>query len=104
MSFSHRSDFLALQRQSAEQRRKGTTFRDAYLWPCINVEDLVRSKALLLFLNARGRHLSEAFAHADFDANHVDQASLAIRSAFLNEYTMLLHEQKTSQTYDQLVS
>lgn len=104
MSASHRPDFLALQRESTEQRRKGTRFRDAYWWPYINLEDLVKPKSLLLFLNARGRHLPEAFAHADFDATHLGQTSLAIRSAFLNGHTMLLHGQKTAETYGQLIS
>ena len=104
MPSSHRPDFLALANESADQRRNGTKYRDAYWWPYINVEDLVKPKSLLLFLNARGRHLPEAFAYADFDATHVGQTSLAIRSAFLNCYTMLLHGQKTSEEYGRLIS
>jgi len=38
------------------------------MWPAINVEDLVKGKALLLLLNSRGRNTPQMFAHADFDA------------------------------------
>lgn len=104
MSSTHRPDFQALQRESHQQRCNGTKFRDAYLWPYINVEDLTKGKSLLLFLNARGRHLPDEFAHADFDAAHLGHTSFAIRSAFLNLHTMLLRGQTTPEAYGRLVS
>ncbi|KAI9879339.1 MAG: hypothetical protein M1830_008799 [Pleopsidium flavum] len=104
MPSTHRPDFQALRRESTQQRCDGTKFRDAYLWPYINVEDLTKGKSLLLFLNARGRHLPDTFAHADFDAVQLGQTSLAIRSAFLNEHTMLLSGQTTPEAYGQLVA
>ncbi|KAF2877930.1 hypothetical protein BDV95DRAFT_600621 [Massariosphaeria phaeospora] len=36
-------------------------------WPYIDLEDLSRPKALLMFLNSRGRHLSDKFAHSDLE-------------------------------------
>lgn len=104
MASTHRPDFQALQRETPEQRSSGTKFRDAFLWPYINLEDLSSSKLLLLFLNSRGRHLPEAFGHADYEAAHVGMTSLAIQSPFLNEHTMLLRGQTTPKTYGQLIA
>ena len=104
MPTTHRPDFQALQRESNQQREQGTKFRDAYLRPYINIEDLVKGKSLLLFLNARGRHFPDAFAHADYEASHVGTTSRAIRTAFLNEYTMVLRGQTTAETYGQLIA
>jgi hypothetical protein len=53
MSVGHRPDFEAYWKESQEQRVKRTQFREAFIWPYINVEDLCRGKILLLFLNAR---------------------------------------------------
>ena len=104
MSSTHRPDFQALQRESPQQRKSGTKFRDAFLWPYINLEDLSTSKLLLLFLNSRGRHLPEVFAHADYDAAHLGMTSLAIQSPFLNLHTILLRGQTTPNTYGRLVA
>ena len=104
MSPTHRPDFQALQRESPQQRSSGTKFKDAFWWPYINLEDLSTSKLLLLFLSSRGRHLPEAFAHADYDAAHIGMTSLAIQSPFLNEHTMFLRGQTTPKTYGQLVA
>ncbi|MCJ1236686.1 hypothetical protein MMC14_004668 [Varicellaria rhodocarpa] len=104
LSSAHRPDFEALHRESANQRAKGTKFLDAYLWPYINLEDLAKWKPLLLLLNARGRHLPDVFAHADYNASQVGETSGATRPAFLNEYTMLLNGKITSATYGQLVA
>lgn len=75
----------------------------AFMWPYINVEDLVVGKTLLLFLNARGRNQPYLFAHADFEAVRFGQVSHAIGIAFLNEYTMYL-DGKTPEKYGRLVS
>jgi hypothetical protein len=104
MSSTHRPDFQALRRETPQQRNSGTRFRDAFLWPYINLEDLSSSKLLPLFLTSRGRHLPEAFAHADYEAAHVGMTSLAIQSPFLNEHTLLLRGQTTPKTYGRLVA
>lgn len=104
MSSTHRPDFQALRRETPQQRSSGTRFRDAFLWPYINLEDLSSSKLLPLFLTSRGRHLPEAFAHADYEAAHVGMTSLAIQSPFLNEHTLLLRGQTTPKTYGRLVA
>ena len=104
MSVTHRPDFGALLRETPEQRMKGTKFKEAFMWPYINVEDVTKGKSMLLFLNSRGRHLPHVFAHADYDTAHIGETSGAIRSPFLNSYTMLLRGQTTPETYGQLVA
>lgn len=104
MSKTHRPDFVALRRERQEARTQGSRYRDAYLWPYINLEDLTQSKNLLLFLNSRGRNLPESFAFADFEAAHVGIVSQAVQRPFLNQYTMLLSGQTVAENYGKLVA
>lgn len=39
--------------------------REPFLWPSINLEDLVKTRNMLIFLHARGRHQPHEFVHAD---------------------------------------
>jgi hypothetical protein len=104
MSKDHRPDFVALQKETVQMRRHGSQYRDAYLWPYINVEDLVQSKHLLLFLNSRGRHPPETFALADYEAAHLGLVSQAVERSFLNGYTMLLYGQTKAEDYGKVVA
>lgn len=45
----------------------GDRLHAARAWPYINVEDLLRPKALLIFLNSRGRHHPNKFAISDLE-------------------------------------
>lgn len=48
----HRPDFYALSKESLETRRSGSSsFRDAYLLPFANLDDLSKPNNLPLFLN-----------------------------------------------------
>ena len=107
MPVRHRPDLQILlnERETPQQRHDATKYRDSYLWPDINQDDLVQNRQLLLLLlNSRGRHLPEEFAHADLNVFHIGRVSGAIRPIFLNGSTMLLSGQRTAQTYGQLVS
>ncbi|MCJ1385502.1 hypothetical protein MMC17_008625 [Xylographa soralifera] len=104
MSLSHRPDYKVIDNETVQERQKGTRYREAYLWPYINIEDLVQGKSLLIFLNSRGRYLPEAFSNADLEAAHVGIVSMAINRPFLNEYTMILHGQTTLHAYGKLLS
>ena len=85
-------------------RSGGTKFREAYMWPDMNVEDLVKGKTLLLLLNSRGRNTPRMFAHADWEAMRVGHVSGAcMPPSFLNLHTILL-EGDTVETYGRLVS
>ncbi|RDL41426.1 uncharacterized protein BP5553_01405 [Venustampulla echinocandica] len=103
MSSTHRPDYEALRKEGPQLKSRGTRFREAYIWPYINVEDLVRGKTLLLFLNSRGRHSPSLFAHTDFEAMRLGNVSTAVMPAFLNLHTMLL-DGETIETYGRLVS
>ncbi len=102
MSAAHRPDFTALTKEG-QYKTQGTKFREAYMWPYMNVEDLVKGKSLLLFLNSRGRNPPHMFAHADFDAGRLGHVSGAVMPAFLNLHTMLL-EGESVESYGRLVS
>lgn len=99
----HRPDFYALTKETPEQRRGTTKFYDHFLYPEINVHDLTEARLLLVFLNSRGRHRPEEFAHADANATHIGRTSGAIRPAFLNQHTMLLSGQSKPEYYGQLM-
>lgn len=47
---THRPDFRALERESPKQMQSGTKFRDAFMWPYINLEDLTHSIAAIATL------------------------------------------------------
>ncbi|CAF9938008.1 MAG: hypothetical protein HETSPECPRED_000739 [Heterodermia speciosa] len=100
----HRPDFAALRREGADETRSGTRFRDAFLLPSMNLEDLMKPKPLLMFLNARGRQDPDIFANADFNSVHLANTSQAIMSGYMSGYTMLLLGQKSASSYGRLIS
>lgn len=104
MAAMHRPDFDAFKKESPEQRNRGTKFRDSFIWPYINQEDLGTAKALPLLLNARGRHPPSAFAAADGNMMHVGRVCGAIVPIFLNEWTMILNGVTNAEEYGKLVS
>ncbi|KAL8792654.1 MAG: hypothetical protein Q9195_004714 [Heterodermia aff. obscurata] len=100
----HRPDFAALRREGADKTRAGIRFHDAFLLPSINLEDLVKPKPLLMFLNARGRQDPDIFVNADFNSIHLANTSQAIIPAYISGHTMLLLGQKSASTYGRLIS
>jgi len=102
MSLQHRPDFAALWKESDQERRTGTKFREAYLWPYINLEDLSKPHTLLLLLNARAKHAPDAFAFADFDAIRLGMVTRAIKPAVLWGHHMIFRDRKTPETYGEL--
>lgn len=102
MSATHRPDYEALRKEGGDFRSHKTKFREAYLWPYMNVEDLVKNTSMLLFLNARGRHPPYMFAHADIAATRIGRGSGHTMTAFLNLHTMFLTGLDVN-TYSRLV-
>ena len=82
---------------------QGTRYRDCFLWPYINLEDLTKPRTLLLFMSARGRHQPGEFAAADGEAFHFGITSQAIVPAFLNEHVMMFTGRTEPDTYGQLI-
>ncbi|KAF7556888.1 hypothetical protein G7046_g6177 [Stylonectria norvegica] len=65
MRAAHRPDFAAFRKESAERRKNGTQYKDHYMWPQVDQEDLLKPRTLLLLLlDARGRHYPSQFAGA----------------------------------------
>ena len=104
MATTHRPDFEAFRLESPQAREAGTRFREAYLWPYINQEDLLKPKILLLFLKSRSRNQPDAFAAADMEATHLGRVANAIMPPFLNHYTMYFHGRNTAASYGELVA
>ncbi|KAG0272108.1 hypothetical protein BGZ95_012158 [Linnemannia exigua] len=101
MSASHRPDMAAFFR---EKSRSATAFREAYLWPHVNQEDLLKPKLFLIFLNARARNFPSAFSAADLQSFRFANTSGKVTAAFLNEYTVMFTGRNTPETYGQVYS
>ncbi|KAF9354127.1 hypothetical protein BGX34_011193 [Mortierella sp. NVP85] len=101
MSTSHRPDMEAFFR---EKSRSDTAFREVYLWPHVNQEDLLKRKLFLIFLNARARNSPSAFSAADHQSFRFAITTGKVSAAFLNEHTMMFTGRNTPETYGQLYS
>ena len=104
MSTTHRPDFAALRSESLDQRKSGTKYKHAYMFPFINLEDLVKAKNLLLLFHSRGHNLPSVFAWTDLKTQSLYLASGAARVLSLEGHTMLLTNQATASTYGCLIS
>lgn len=104
MPSMHRPDFEALRREAPGQTKAGTQFYDSFLLPSLNLEDLLKPRTLLLFLNARGRHDPDIFVNTDFNSIHLAHTSQALVPAYISGYTMLLIGQKSVSKYGRLIS
>lgn len=87
----HRPDFDAFRKESQPDYGRGSKYREFFMWPYINQDDLLNTKALPLLLNARGRHHPSQFAGADIGAMHLGLVTMAIMPIFLNEHVMILN-------------
>ncbi|KAI1530130.1 hypothetical protein PtrSN001C_008779 [Pyrenophora tritici-repentis] len=96
MSTHHRPDVEAWRRRAKS--------KEAYLWPYINLEDLIQRKTMLLLLHFRGRHHPREFIHSDLEQAAFGKVSGMTMPAFLNEYTMYFHRGETADRYGELIS
>ncbi|KAI0968498.1 hypothetical protein F4678DRAFT_482080 [Xylaria arbuscula] len=106
MSSTHRPDYLAFRKtntRDGEASVSGNKFKDQYMWPHINQEDLVMPKTLLLLLNARGRNPPAAFAGDDFASMYLGFASMSLIPVHLDEHVMLLHGARNAEEYGTLI-
>ncbi|KAK3351069.1 LOW QUALITY PROTEIN: hypothetical protein B0H65DRAFT_567970 [Neurospora tetraspora] len=106
MAPNHRPDFEAFLKESEQQRMMGTKYRDWFIWPYINQEDLSRPRLLPLLLNSRGRHHPCTFAGIDATNTKFAFVTKAVVPIFLNEYTMILNgvDEKHPDEYGKLLS
>ncbi|KAJ4001443.1 hypothetical protein F5050DRAFT_1891180 [Lentinula boryana] len=99
----HRPDLWALRQETREKRRSdGTKYRDAFLLPELNLEDLVKPKNILLLFNSRGRNSPDIFAFTDFEKIRLARTSEAVPIPFKNECTIYLTGQN-AKSYGKLV-
>ncbi|KAK7750173.1 hypothetical protein SLS62_007924 [Diatrype stigma] len=105
MATPHRPDFDAFRRTNRKhQPVSGERFRDQYMWPHINQDDLLKPKSLLLLVNARGRNPPPDFAGADYEAMHLGLVTKHIKPWYLNCYVMVLHGATNAEEYGKLVA
>ena len=105
MASLHRPDFQALQRESIVERRANETqLRNEFLFPYINLEDLLKASNLLLFLHSRGHNTPGVFAYSDQHTQHLGRTSTAIQPTYLSGYTMLLSGQTSPETYGKIIA
>ncbi|KAF8635999.1 hypothetical protein AX15_000160 [Amanita polypyramis BW_CC] len=74
------------------------------MWPHINLEDLLKPKLLLIFLNARGRHPPSAFSGVDANSVKFGMVTEKLIPVFLNNYTMMLTGRNTPETCGELIA
>lgn len=104
MAVTHRPDFDALMRETIDVRRRNASqFRNEYLFPFINLEDLLKANNLLLFLNSRGHNKPDVFAFLDTQTHPLGGTSLAIQPPYVGGYTMLLSGQTSPESYGKLL-
>ena len=94
----------AISHESIEQRRAGTKFRNTFLFPYINLEDLLTAKNLLLFFQSRGHNLPDVFAHHDLMATFLGRRSTAIQPLYIDGYTMFFCGTLVPEAYGMLAS
>ena len=100
MSPTHRPDFDAFARRKPGRQLMS---KDPYMWPHINLEDLLKPKLFLIFLNARGRNHPGAFATADEDSVRCGIVTKNLVPAFLNNYTMMFTGRNMPDVYGELI-
>lgn len=103
MASVHRPDFQAFRREVKGDRETRTLFRDHYMWPYINQDDLCKPNVLLLLLNARGRNLPGVFAAGDLEAMYLGRRLGALKSPHVRGYIMVMDGPLHEEDYGKLV-
>ncbi|KAI1405313.1 hypothetical protein F4819DRAFT_10347 [Hypoxylon fuscum] len=104
MAAVHRPDFNAFRKKNGQLSELQTRYREHFMWPHINQEDLSRPKTLPLLLNARARHPPPEFSGADNAAMHLGYVTRAIVPIFLNQHTMIINGATNAQEYGKLIA
>lgn len=104
MARSHCPDFEALEQESERQRYENTQFREAYMWPYINEEDLAQPRHMLLFMSTRGRCHPSQLVPGDHMARKVGLRSFSLRTQSLLNYCIDLRGEGGDKGYGKLWS
>ena len=103
MAKNHRPDWNAFTMETQAQREKHTQYRDHFLLPHINLEDLTKTSNLLLLLNSRGRNHPSLFAAYDLEYSHLGFITLATFPYIIDQYTMFLQGITDQEGYGRVV-
>jgi hypothetical protein len=93
MAESHRPDCVEMAnnlKEALQLRDRVTSPSDACTWPYINLEDLMKPKSLLIFLNARGRNAPMSFARSEHELSPLAAVSPCSPEPELDKYLLLL--------------
>ena len=105
MATSHRPDFEAMRQEDSRVRiAKKTRFRNEYLFPYINQEDLLKPHNLLLFLHSRGHNKPGVFAYFDVNMTKFARGFQAIQPGYLDGWTMILNGMDAWEEYGTIAS
>lgn len=104
MPAGHRPEFEMIRKKVPLQRGTRTKWRDCFLMPYINQEDLSGQKPLLLLLHARGRHSPSEFAAADAQVFFLGILAKALETSYSNGWTMILNGTTDAKEYGNLVA
>lgn len=104
MALSHRPDFEALEKETEDERYRKTKYRDAYMWPYINEENLVKPQSLIWFMFTRGRCHPSKLAVQDHEDYAIGMNSLAFAETTLLNHRMDLTGQGSDDHYGRLVT
>ncbi|KAL8792248.1 MAG: hypothetical protein Q9195_005127 [Heterodermia aff. obscurata] len=99
----HRPDIASLHqlKKLPQTKFKIGKWNNRFLLPSINLEDLSKTKNLLLFMRSRGRNSSGLFATSDFKSIHVGLHSTHLVLAHVTG-TMIILEGNDPSTYGRL--
>ncbi|KAF2795446.1 hypothetical protein K505DRAFT_406918 [Melanomma pulvis-pyrius CBS 109.77] len=99
MHEEHRPDFAKLRKSNIVQH----CVLDTFLWPQVNLEDLMKPKHLLLVLNARGRHPPHIFTQADIEAAVIGHAKERDMKGYMENYYMVFRKRVVTKDYGDLI-
>ncbi|KAH0286238.1 hypothetical protein KCU62_g6954, partial [Aureobasidium sp. EXF-3399] len=96
MSECHRPDLTLFINTATDEPPHSL---DAYKWPYINLEDLLRPRVLPTFLSSRGNYHPYVFCHTDLSACALGIATGNIGKSEVKGYAMLFRDSETPQCY-----
>ncbi|KAF2121592.1 hypothetical protein BDV96DRAFT_640976 [Lophiotrema nucula] len=101
MAVCHRPDLQAFRRASGGRGARGsvTDSVDVYMWPHVNLEDLMDTTTILKFLNSRGRHAPALFAKMDLESMQLGRQTEALKLQHLPEFHWIDLESEDPQIY-----
>jgi hypothetical protein len=105
MSARHRPDLerYLSGRDSTLAKAQGSANFDEYMWPHINLEDLLRPTALLMFVNSRARHHAHEFAYSDLELAPIFKMRKEFLALRQGNFTMAFIGRKTADSYGEIV-